>query len=167
MNTVYIQKKVLESTKEKKSKMKSTPYVSAETDSVSRNKTNPVRTINGTRHKQLEQEYMTLKRDLTMVPKESEISELKQDTRLGGETLHNGDKRDKVNLVASAGDVESNSREFLVSDALGMDHFKKHILNVKVNSKRRQKVNRQLDKKPTANKKVQSRFKPVFEQGDY
>ena len=131
------------------------------------------RTPDLTRHKELEREYRTLKRDLSTVTlfdselNNIKVSNCKQRVDTGIKTVSGGRYDDKPNVVVTDQGCQFSSHDFLLSDNLAMDHFKKHILNIKLNCRRHYKAMKQKsDKNKNYSDKIKTKFKPVFEQAD-
>ena len=170
--------------------MKTIPSVSDATEFDTKNRSHTLqRLLDFERHNELEQEYRTLKRELTSTLLNADLGRSKSsatiehnsgtelsdrnksddrdhhDTRDINKTKHHKHSESRTSRLLTH-TMEYNSHEFLVSDALGIDHFKKHILNVKVTSKRHQRALKQSsENKKRTGDKTKSKFKTVFEHG--
>ena len=122
------------------------------------------------RHRELECEYRSLKRDLGIVKTSAhetdqfDVNEDKVLSEKGVKVVSTGE-----NPKARTFDHgrQFNSHDFLLSKNLAMDHFEKHIMNIKMNCKRYNKtVKQKSDKNKTSPRKIKTKFKPVFEQVD-
>ena len=124
------------------------------------------------RHNELEQEYRTLKRELTIL-NDLDLSKRTTVVEGYGKELRERNKKDQPRSndntsTMLTGNLEPSSHDFLMSDALGINHFKKHILNVKRTSKRHKRDTKHLsENKKSSTEKIKTKFKPVFEQGHH
>lgn len=127
------------------------------------------RTPDLTRHSDLEREYRTLKRDMYLdTPVASEFDDITVDKTKEisdyGVKIVSGSQADNSKAMVTDQGRLFNSHDFLLSNNLAMDHFKKHIMNIKMNCRRHHKAVKQISNKDRGStNKIKTKFKPVFE----
>ena len=130
------------------------------------------RTPDLTRHSDLEREYRTLKREMCVVtPVVSEFDTIAEDKSKElsdyGVKAVSGSRDDNLKALVTDKGRQFNSHDFLLSNNLAMDHFKKHIMNIKMNCRKHHKAVKQKSiKNKSSTDKIKTKFKPVFEQVD-
>lgn len=115
----------------------------------------------GKKHEKMEKEYLRLKKKLTS----------RQKTDLNSSDL-SSKKAELINKNARANLSDTlipRCKEFFESDELGINHFQKHIHNVKVSSKKHKRALKLMEAAasrvgPMHSKKRPVNFKPLYEQ---
>lgn len=105
------------------------------------------------KHQKIEQEYFRLKKRLNLNNDGAVTS---------NHSLTTAQSHNRVNLSDTA---VPNYRELLESDELGINHFRKHVHNVKVTSKKFRRAQRSCEpvKTRAPPKRRQFNFKPLYE----